>query len=52
MACFFVTGAQCESHESVSEEIADTELSSEAWEEVSDQMEAVEVEADEANARL
>src|SRR5688572_13706487 len=28
MACFFVTGAQCESHESVSEEIADTELSS------------------------
>jgi hypothetical protein len=46
------TGAQCESHESVSEEIADAELSSEAWDEVSDQIEAVEVDADEANAGL
>jgi hypothetical protein len=50
----FVAGAQYESHESESEaeEMADAELSSEAWEEVSDQTEAVEVDADEANAGL
>jgi hypothetical protein len=49
---FVLTGAHWESHESLSEVMADRALSSEAWEEVSDQIEALEVDADDANAVL
>jgi hypothetical protein len=49
---FVLTGAHWESHESLSEVMADRVLSSEAWEEVSDQIEALEVDADDANAVL
>jgi hypothetical protein len=48
----FDTGAHEESQESLSDEMVDAAESSDAWEEVSDQIDAEEVDADAASAAL